>query len=134
MRAEATHLAPSGVASLVRHRIEQGGERLWRLDDFADLPFTAVAQALSRLHKKGMIERLSKGTYYRGRSTAFGKSRPNPTAVRQLAGRRASLFPSGLAAANLLGFSTQTPGRSEMSTDAGSLPRKLVGDATVVHT
>lgn len=128
--------APStaGVAAIVRQRIEQGSDRLWRLEDFADLPFTAVAQALSRLHRRGLIERLSKGTYYRGRLTAFGKSRPNPAAVRQLAARRASLFPSGLSAANLLGFSTQIPHRSEISTVSGSLPRKLVGEATVVHT
>src|SRR5208282_950155 len=34
---------------LVRHRIERGGERLWRFEDFRDLRFSAVAQALSRL-------------------------------------------------------------------------------------
>ena len=60
---------------MVRQRIERGGERLWRLQDFRDLPFTAVAQALSRLTRKGMIERLSKGVYYRTRDTPFGKSR-----------------------------------------------------------
>ena len=31
------------VADLVRQRIERGGERLWRFEDFGDLPFTAVA-------------------------------------------------------------------------------------------
>src|SRR5947208_2344248 len=73
------------VTKLVRQRIERGGERLWRFEDFRDLPFMAVAQALSRLARDETIERLSKGVYYRTRETTFGKSRPNPAAIRQLA-------------------------------------------------
>lgn len=127
-------LGPRRITGLVRRRIEDAGERLWRLDDFQALPFTAVAQAFSRLRREGMIERLSKGVYYRSRETAFGKSRPNPTAIRGLAARRKSVFPSGLAAASLLGFSTQAGKRREMATTALSLPRKLVGHDAVVHT
>ncbi len=122
------------VMRLVRQRIERGGERLWRLDDFRDFPCSAVAQALSRLTRKGTIERLSKGVYYRNRETVFGKSKPNPTAIRNLASRRKRLFPSGIAAANLLGFTTQTPKQGEISTSALSLPRKLVGNNTLIHT
>ena len=122
------------VADLVRQRIERGGERLWRFEDFGDLPFTALAQALSRLTRSGQLERLSKGTYYRSRQTSFGKSRPNPTAIRQLASRRKSLFPSGVAAANLLGFTTQNPQRGELATSGLSLPRKLVGSDAIIHT
>src|SRR5260370_28882108 len=66
------------TAALVRQRIEHGGERLWCLEDFRDLSFEAVAQALSRLTREGVLERLSKAVYYRTRETAFGKSRPNP--------------------------------------------------------
>ena len=122
------------VADLVRKRIERGGERLWRFEDFGDLPFTAVAQALSRLTRSGLLERLSKGTYYRSRQTSFGKSRPNPSAIRQLAARHKSLFPSGVAAANLLGFTTQNPQRGELATSGLSLPRKLVGRDPIIHT
>jgi hypothetical protein len=121
------------VTALVRQRIEKGGERLWRLEDFCDLSFAAVAQALSRLTRAGVIERLSKGVYYRTRQTAFGQSRPNPAAMQKLAGQRKAMFPSGVAAANLLGFTTQTSARSEVSTSALSLPRKLVGNNTVIH-
>src|SRR6202050_4362439 len=96
------------VAALVRQRIEQGGERLWRLEDFRDLSFEAVAQALSRLTRQGAIERLSKGVYYRTRETALGKSRPNPAAIQKLASTRKTVYPAGVAAANLLGFTTQT--------------------------
>jgi predicted transcriptional regulator of viral defense system len=125
---------PRGVMGLVRQRIEQGGERVWRLEDFRDLPFAAVAQALSRLSRVGAIERLSKGVYYRGRQTAFGKSRPNPTAIQELAGRRKPVFPSGIAAANALGFTTQNARTGEIATSATSLPRKLIGQDTVIHT
>ena len=49
------------ITTLVRERIAGSGEPLWRLEDFRDLPFTAVAQVLSRLTRTGKLERLSKG-------------------------------------------------------------------------
>jgi hypothetical protein len=122
------------IAATVRQRIERGGEQLWRFEDFRDLPFPAVAQALSRLTKAGTIERLSKGVYYSPRDTALGKSRPNPAAISRLASRTKTMFPSGVAAANMLGFTTQNPKRSEMATSDLSLPRKLVGADAVIHT
>jgi Family of unknown function (DUF6088) len=121
------------ITTLVRQRMEAEGERLWRLVDFRDLPASAVAQALSRLAQKGTIERLSKGVYYRPRKTAFGKSKPNPAQIRTLVPKNSTVFPSGIAAANLLGFTTQNAARSEVATNALSLPRKLVGDDTVIH-
>ena len=122
------------IAVTVRQRIETGGERVWRLADFADLPAIAVAQALSRLAQKGTITRLSKGVYYRTRDTAFGKSRPNPASLQKLVAKDKRVFPSGVAAASLLGFTTQTARQGEVATNALSLPRKLVGSKTVVHT
>jgi hypothetical protein len=121
------------TAALVRQRIERGGERLWRLEDFRDLSFEAVAQALSRLTRGGLLERLSKGVYYRTRETAFGKSRPNPATIQKLASKSKTVFPAGIAAANLLGFTTQTAKRGEVATSALSLPRKLIGKETVIH-
>jgi hypothetical protein len=64
----------------------------------------------------------------------FGKSLPNPAIMQKLASRRKTVFPSGIAAANLLGFTTQMTGRGEVATSALSLPRKLIGGDTVVHT
>jgi hypothetical protein len=125
---------PRPITGLVRQRIERSGERLWRLEDFRDLPFAAVAQALSRMTRQGALERLSKGVYYHTRETAFGKSRPNPAAIQKLAAHGKTVFPSGLAAANLLGFTTQTARQGEVATSALSLPRKLIGSDTVIHT
>src|SRR5207245_5612776 len=47
---------------------------------------------------------------------------------------RKQVFPSGIAAASLLGFTTQTARRGEVATSALSLPRKLIGTDTVIHT
>jgi hypothetical protein len=118
----------------IRRRIEKGGERLWRMEDFSDLPPAATAQALSRLAKAGLIERLSKGTYYHARESAFGKTRPNPSTISKIASKSKSIFPAGATAANQLGFTTQTPSRGELSTSAGSIPRKLIGPETIIHT
>lgn len=122
------------MAALVRQRVERGGERLWQLADFRDLSFEAVAQALSRLTRDGKLERLSKGVYYQTRETAFGKSRPNPATIQELASKHKTLFPAGIAAANLLGFTTQSVRRGEIATSALSVPRKLAGSDTVIHT
>src|SRR5690242_15308413 len=73
------------ITEIVRKRIERGGERLWRFEDFRDLPSIAVAQALSRLTRQGLLQRLSKGVYYRPRQTTFGNSLPNPAAIQKLA-------------------------------------------------
>jgi hypothetical protein len=129
----AARTQPHTTAGLVRRRIEDGGERFWRFCDFRDLPFGAVAKALTRLARAGDLRRLRRGLYHRPRQSIFGDSLPNPAALQELAGTKAPIFPAGLAAANLLGFSTQS-GRVEVATTATSLPRTLVGETTVVHT
>ena len=122
------------IAESVRDRINSDGERIWRLVDFEGLPFTAVAQALSRLSRSGVIQRLGKGLYYRPRATAFGLSKPSSTQIQSLPIDQRSVFASGIAAANLLGFTTQNPARLEVATNGSSLPRLIVGKETVIHT
>jgi hypothetical protein len=134
MMPNANSTASRRTTTTIRQRIKRGGERLWRLEDFKGMPSTAVAQALSRLTRQGVLERLSKGVYYRFRQTTFGRSLPNPAALRRLVSRRKKVFPAGIAAASLLGFTTQSARRGEVSTNALSLPRKLVGSDTVIHT
>lgn len=122
------------TARLVHQRIERGGERLWQYRDFADLPSPAVAKALSRLARAGLLQRVSKGLYYRPRESAFGPTQPNPAALQGLANEHARMFPAGLAAANSLGFTTQNPSPPELATTPRSLPRKLLGPEVIVHT
>lgn len=52
----------------------------------------------------------------------------------ELAARHSNMFPFGISAANLLGFTSRTSHRSELATGAPSLPRKLVGQDGVIHT
>ena len=122
------------AARTVLRRIETGGDRIWRLSDFTDLPFQAVAQALSRLTRQGRLRRLGKGLYYRSRPTAFGPSLPNPNALRALPLQQKAAFPAGIGAAGLLGFTTQHSARLELATDGLSLPRLIVGQEAVIHT
>lgn len=131
---QTTRSEAASTTETVRQRIEAGGERVWRLADFDGMPFTAVAQALSRLSRQGVIQRLGKGLYYRPRQTAFGESKPNRAQIRSLPVRRRGVFPAGIAAANLLGFTTQNPSQVEVATDGVSLPRLIVGKETVIHT
>ncbi|MCE2982580.1 MAG: DUF6088 family protein [Parachlamydia sp.] len=133
-KTKKSKLSPTNVAESVRKQIEAGGERAWRLADFEGMPFTAVAQALSRLTRQGVIQRLGKGLYYRSRQTAFGQSKPNPSQIRSLSNQKDGIFPAGNAAANLLGFTTQNAAKVEVATSKLSLPRLIVGKGTIIHT
>lgn len=124
----------NSIAKTVRDQIEAGGERVWRLSDFENMPMTAVAQTLSRLCRRGMIQRLGKGLYYKSRQTAFGPSKPNPSQLRSLPIFGKGVFPAGYAAANLLGFSTQQAAKLEVATNGLSLPRLILGKETIIHT
>ena len=122
------------TAEAIRSKIETGGERVWRFADFEGMPPAAVAKTLSRMSQLGILQRLGKGLYYRPRQTAFGQSKPNRSQIQSLPLRRKGVFPSGVSAANLLGFTSQNPGRVELATDGPSLPRLIVGAETVIHT
>ena len=122
------------TAETVRRCIESGGERFWRLSDFDGMPFPAVAQALSRLCRRGEIRRVGKGLYYRPRQTVFGESQPNPVQVSALPIPNRGVFPADLAAAQILGFTTQSPAQISLATDGVSLPRLIVGKGALVHT
>lgn len=109
----------------------RGGSRYWKYSDFEMLPPAAVAQALSRLAREGTLRRVGKGVYYRPAATAFGLSVPSQTAVSAQT-LSAPVYPAGLAAANVLGLSTQNPGRIEYATPAPAPPTALRG--AIVHT
>ncbi|MEK6251320.1 MAG: DUF6088 family protein [Actinomycetota bacterium] len=109
------------MATTVRRRIERGGDRFWRVRDFADLSPSAVARTLARLTEEGVLERPRRGLYYRPRETRFGMSIPSAAAVAAES-LRTPVQPAGLTAANVLGFTTQNPARSELVTPANNPP------------
>ncbi|MFB2895132.1 DUF6088 family protein [Aerosakkonemataceae cyanobacterium BLCC-F50] len=121
------------TAELIRRQIEERGEGYWRYSDFSDLPSTAVGKALSRLAADGVLERVSKGLYYRPRQTRFGRSRPSQNEIQKLLFKQ-NLHPAGLSAANLLGFTTQNAIPGEFATSANSIPRTIIGSRARLHT
>lgn len=137
-RAASVGARRRSIAGRIRARIEAAGERLWRVADFqnVDRAWTAqaISQALSRLSRQGVVQRFGKGLYYRGRKTAFGPSLPSPAIVQGLSIGGRKIFPSGHAAASVLGLTTQQPSRPEIATPAGSVPRLIVGKHAIVRT
>lgn len=95
------------VARKVRQRVLRSESRFWHVDDFEWSP-TAVWDALGRLAEEGEIERVRRGTYWRGRQTRWGRS-PTPAiaAVRDVVGDREAVGAAGWMAANAVGLSTQ---------------------------
>lgn len=74
----------------------------------------AVDQALSRLAERGQLIRVGRGVYLRPVTSRFGTRAPSvEQAVEALANQRGEVIvPSGAAAANTLGLTTQVPVRS----------------------
>ncbi len=121
------------TAEQIRRQIEQEDGKYWRQTDFPDLPPFAVSQTLSRLVKAGALERVSKGLYYRPRTTRFGRSRPSEAEIQALPIHQ-TVLPAGVSAANLLGFTTQNAAQGEFATASASVPRKIIGTRTRLHT
>lgn len=95
-----------------------------QLITYADLglgsdQFAAVAAALSRLYKQGVLQRFARGTYFRPKETRFGSLQPSQANVVETLttkqGRPAG-YASGGAVYNQLGFTTQVPGEIVIAT------------------
>lgn len=72
----------------------------------------AVDQGLSRLTRKGVLQRVDRGLYnYPKQDPLLGQLSPSPEAVAKALARRdaAKLLPTGAMAANMLGLSEQVP-------------------------
>jgi hypothetical protein len=99
--------------------------------DFLDLGSRDAAdQSLSRLVRSGELQRLGRGLYHypcmnERLGIAIG---PDPDEIAQALGRQTGtqVFPSGAAAANWLGLSTQVPARPVYLTD-GRTRRVRIG-------
>ena len=140
--------ATESTASRVRRAVTRAGARgrAWRISDFSDMPALAVAQALSRLAREGVIVRLSKGVYAvkgdaPGRvrvSDARSKVR-RPEARRsdrEASGERrpAPVFPSSILACNELYLSCQQTARPIVSTPGSRAPKEYLDGGFKVIT
>ena len=70
-----------------------------------------VTKLLAMFEKEGLISRISKGVYVKARKTRFGILYPSASELASEIAKRdkAVIIPTGVTAANLLGFSTQVP-------------------------
>lgn len=121
------------TASVVRDRIQNGGERYWKVTDFPDLPSHSVSKTLSRMVEANEITRPKRGVYYRPRQTSFGMSAASPSAMAALPGKHV-IQPAGLSAANVLGLTTQIPARPSIATTAPALTEVAKRTAGTVKT
>ncbi len=120
------------AASQIRRKIETEGQELWTLEDFKPLRLTAVAKALSRLVQEGLLERAAKGIYYRPRETVFGKSQLAASEISETSSKHA-LHPTGISAANILGFTTQNAALPQYATTGPRRPTKLSKNKVYTH-
>ncbi len=109
-------MAEKSIFSTVARRMKRRPGRLFTYEDFADLPASAVAPALSRLCARGDIRRASKGVYYVPRRTVLGEVPADPVALGKAVGRGRSQL-AGLSAANALGLTTQVPTHIELAVE-----------------
>ncbi len=105
------------MKQIVLQRIRSGGRgAVFTPKDFLDMGSRyATDQALSRLVRSGDIQRLGRGLYYYPRlNPRLGIAlTPDVDQIAQAIGRRTGsrMVPSGAAAANIFGLSTQVPAK-----------------------
>ncbi len=126
-------MAHISIAEKIRRQIKSQEGKYWRKSDFEDYSAVAVTRTLSRLAEVGELERVSKGIYYRPRTTKFGRSRPSASEIKELPITQV-LHPAGITAANLLGFTTQNSIHGEFATSANSVPIEIIGKPARLHT
>jgi hypothetical protein len=117
----------------IRQRILSGGERFWNHQDLSDYPSATIAKTFTQLVKEGILQRISKGHYYHPRPTRFGYSQPVRSELPyQLTQTR--VYPAGVNAANLLGFTTQNAIYGTFATTASSIPTAWLGQRAKLFT
>jgi hypothetical protein len=114
----------------IRRLIQAGGERFWKHQDLSDYPPATIAKTLTLLVKEGTLQRVSKGYYYHSRPTRFGRSYP----VLSELPHQTPVYPAGINAANLLGFTTQNAFNGTFATTGNSLPIALLGQRAKLYT
>ena len=104
---------------------------IFGLSDFASIGHPqVVALELSRLSKKGLVERLIKGKYFVPKETRFGMIGPSEEQIVERVIQENGGYLGGLSALNRLGVTTQVP--SQITIRGARSSRKLkIGDLEV---
>ncbi|RSK45477.1 type IV toxin-antitoxin system AbiEi family antitoxin domain-containing protein [Hymenobacter rigui] len=111
------------------HKLEPGA--LVRYQDFASLGIApgTVAVNLSRLRQEGVVQQVTKGTYRLPLQSRFG---PVPVSEQQVLqvllqtpSKKLRGYPTGVAAFNRLGLTTQVPQEIQIATPRPGRPKKV---------
>jgi len=92
--------------------------------------FVTAAQSLSRLTKKGVISRLSRGKYYKPQQSKFGNSRPRESAIVNALTVKQNKrigYLTGLSVYNQLGLTSQVSNTLVIATASPLQPKKIEG-------
>lgn len=98
--------------------------------EIASDQFVTAAQSLSRLTRKGVISRLSKGKYYKPQQSKFGNSRPRESAIVNSLTLRQNKrigYLTGLSVYNQLGLTSQVSNTLVIATANPLQPKKIEG-------
>lgn len=118
-------LETGSAAGAARRRVERARSgTFFRRRDF-DGGDRAIESALRRLAAEGELVRVRHGLYWRGKKTRFGMTRPSVLEVALAVGGQGA-GPSGVAAAALLGLTTQVPATVEVAVP-GKVPEPIPG-------
>lgn len=130
----------SAVADRIMKRV-RGKGRGWVFTPKSFIDFGtrgSIDMALSRLANAGEIRRIGRGLYdYPRQHDKLGALSPDPANVAQALATQSGdkLAPSGAAAANKLGLSTQVPARASYATTGRSRVRQAGGRSlTLKHS
>lgn len=119
------------VAKITRNFInslENG--KIFMYDDIPSDNKMGIAIELSRLYKKGILKKVSKGKYYKAKATPFGDLAPNSEEkIKSFLGA-SNDYIAGLSSFNQLGLTTQVP--NVITIASNQTPRKISLQNTII--
>lgn len=97
------------------------------IEDFLGMASpTAVKTALSRLSKRGVVDRVRRGLYHKPRTSRFGRGGMPADRIAFVASHGKAPGPAGASAAAALGLTTQIPPRPTIAI-VGNRPTSVPG-------
>jgi predicted transcriptional regulator of viral defense system len=101
------------AAALIERRVTSAPPgQVFTVEEFLSIASpAAVNTALSRLSKKGEIDRVRRGLYHKPRVSRFGRTSLRAERVALVAAHGKAPGPTGASAAAALGLTTQIPAR-----------------------
>lgn len=119
-------------ATIIRKINKSASGTLFFNNSFPEYDDEYVGQILSDLVSEGLIYHLCRGVYLKAEKTRFGIVYPSISEIAEAIGKRdnAQVLPTGAAALNLIGLSTQIPMNPVFLT-SGSARIVKIGNRTI---